>query len=207
MKPIVLIGYSGHALVVADIFLSTQREVIAYCDRFEKQSNPYNLTYLGSEDSISATSVLQKSDYFICIGDNTVRRTIYTHLSSNLSLPTNAIHASAILSPKMEFDSGSGIMVGARVVVNALTKIGKCVILNTACIVEHECNIGDFCHIAPNAVLCGKVKVGENSFIGAGAVIKQNIEIGKNVVIGAGAVVIDHIPDNTKVAGNPARII
>jgi sugar O-acyltransferase (sialic acid O-acetyltransferase NeuD family) len=207
MKSIVLIGYSGHAFVVADIFLSMQREVIAYCDRLEKQANPYNLTYLGSEESSAAISVLQKSDYFICIGDNLIRRKIYTHLSSNLPLPTNAIHASAILSSKIEFDGGGGIMVGARAVVNPLAKIGKGVILNTACIIEHECQISDFCHIAPNAVLCGNVNVGENSFIGAGVVIKQNIKIGKNAVIGAGAVVIDHIPDDTKVVGNPARLI
>lgn len=205
MKPIVLIGYSGHAFVVADVFLSIQREIIAYCDKFAKQHNPYNLTYLGMEDSVSALTVLQKSDYFICIGDNTVRKSVYTHLSGYLPPPTNAIHASSVLSKKIEL--AHGIMIGAGVVVNTLAKIGNGVILNTACVIEHECNIGDFCHIAPKAVLCGNVKVGENSFIGAGAVIKQNVEIGENVVIGAGAVVINHIPDNTKVVGNPARLI
>ncbi len=205
MKPIVLIGYSGHAFVVADIFQSMQREIIAYCDRSEKQYNPYNLVYLGSEESISALSVLQKSDYFISIGDNTIRRAIYQRLSATLLPPINAIHSSSILSNKMEL--AWGIMIGARVVINALSKIGKGVILNTACVIEHECNIGDFCHVAPNAVLCGNVKVGENSFIGAGAIVRQNIEIGKNVVIGAGAVVIDHIPDNVKVVGNPAKPI
>jgi acetyltransferase-like isoleucine patch superfamily enzyme len=56
-------------------------------------------------------------------------------------------------------------------------------------------------------VLCVNVSVGENSFIGAKSVIKENISIGNNVTVGAGSVVIRDIPDNVKVAGNPARII
>lgn len=34
-----------------------------------------------------------------------------------------------------------------------------------------------------------------------------NVEIGSNVIVGAGAVVTHNIPDNTVVAGVPARVI
>ena len=73
--------------------------------------------------------------------------------------------------------------------------------------IEHECIIGDFSHIAPGAVLCGSVSIGKGSFIGANSVIKQGIKIGNNVTIGAGSVVINDILDNTKVVGNPSKII
>ena len=36
--------------------------------------------------------------------------------------------------------------------------------VNTSVIVEHDCEIGDFVHIATGAVLSGGVKVNNNSF-------------------------------------------
>lgn len=49
--------------------------------------------------------------------------------------------------------------------------------------------------------------IGNNVTIGANALVIGNIKIGNNVVIGAGSVVVKDVPDNTVVAGNPARII
>lgn len=53
----------------------------------------------------------------------------------------------------------------------------------------------------------GKIKIGNQVFIGAGSIILPNVTIGDNVVIGAGTVVAKDIPDNSVVAGNPAKII
>ena len=95
----------------------------------------------------------------------------------------------------------------AGVAIEADTLIGKHCIINTFSSINHECRIGDFVHISPNATLCGGVEVGEGSWIGAGAVVIQGIKIGKNCMIGAGAVVIRDVPDGTTVAGNPAKRI
>ncbi len=55
----------------------------------------------------------------------------------------------------------------------------------------------------------GRVQIGSYTTIGMGARIlgHKGIVIGRNVVIGANSVVTKDIPDNTVVAGNPARII
>jgi serine acetyltransferase len=50
-------------------------------------------------------------------------------------------------------------------------------------------------------------QIGNNVQIGPNCVIVGKITIGNNVQIGAGAVVVNDIPDNTIVAGNPAKII
>lgn len=49
--------------------------------------------------------------------------------------------------------------------------------------------------------------IGDNVNVGANVVIIGNITIGNNVIIGAGSVVIHDVPDNSVVAGNPARVI
>ena len=43
--------------------------------------------------------------------------------------------------------------------------------------------------------------------ITAGSIVVGNIEIGNNSVIGAGAVVVKSVPDNSKVVGQPSRLL
>lgn len=47
----------------------------------------------------------------------------------------------------------------------------------------------------------------DNVWIGANAVILPGITVGKNSIVGAGAVVTKDVPENTIVAGNPAKVI
>ncbi len=49
--------------------------------------------------------------------------------------------------------------------------------------------------------------VKKGASIGSGATILANTCIGENAIVGAGAVVTKDVPDNTIVAGNPARIL
>ncbi|MDE7143260.1 MAG: hypothetical protein K2N76_00510, partial [Muribaculaceae bacterium] len=44
-------------------------------------------------------------------------------------------------------------------------------------------------------------------WIGGGAIICPGVTIGNRCVIGAGSVVTKNVPDDSVVAGNPARII
>lgn len=49
--------------------------------------------------------------------------------------------------------------------------------------------------------------IGNNVTVGANVVIIGKIIIGDNSIIGAGSVVVKDVPENSVVAGNPARII
>ena len=51
------------------------------------------------------------------------------------------------------------------------------------------------------------VYIGDNCFIGARTFILPGSKIGNNCIVGAGSVVSGNIPDNSIIAGNPARII
>lgn len=206
MKSTVIIGYSGHAYVVLDIFKSQARSVIAYCDNKALEANPFSLAYWGSENEASVLEQLKAVDWFVAIGNNIIRKKVSQQLNKQgLHEATKAIHAQSVIGAQVKI--GAGTMIAANVSINALAEIGDGVICNTGSIIEHECKIGNFAHIAPGAVLAGNVRIGAGTFLGANSVVKQGVTIGKNVTIGAGTVVIKDVPDHLTLVGNPQRII
>lgn len=53
----------------------------------------------------------------------------------------------------------------------------------------------------------GCIDIGDNVFVGSNTTILYDVKIGNNVIVGAGSVVNRDIPDNSVVAGVPARVI
>lgn len=54
---------------------------------------------------------------------------------------------------------------------------------------------------------CKPIVLKRNCWIGAGAVILPGVTVGENSIVGAGSIVTKDVPDNTVVAGNPAKFI
>ncbi len=201
----VIIGYSGHAYVVAESFISKGNILSYYTDLKEVSNNPFNLSYLGFESSANFKGWGMPLNYILGIGDNNIREKAANLILNKSFKLANVIDSNALISKSANI--GLGIFASKGVIVNAFAKIGNFTILNTGCIIEHECEIGIAAHIAPGAILSGNVKVGNRSFVGANSVIKQGIEIGDDVIIGAGSVIINDVKCNSKIVGNPGRII
>jgi sugar O-acyltransferase (sialic acid O-acetyltransferase NeuD family) len=200
-KRIVLIGYSGHSYGCVEVAIKQGFSIVGYHDVLEKVSNPYNLKYLGHEDNIDSNN-----RPFIALGDNSIRRKIYEKLrSNNIFLNTSLIHSNTTISKSSLIEEQTFISAG--VIINPQVKIGVGCIINTGAIIEHDCSIGKFSHIAPGAVLAGNVSIGSGCMIGANAAIKQGVKVGDNVIIGAGAVVLKDVNSNTIFVGNPAKQI
>lgn len=204
-KKILLVGYSGHGLVVADTAFENNLNVIGYTEKSLNATNPFMLEYFGDESSPNFKGWDLDVAFILGIGNNLLREKIYNHIINNGKKVITLISSSSSISRFAKI--GEGVFINRSVVLNAFSKIGNNVILNTGCIIEHECEIHDNVHIAPGAVLAGKVKIGSGSFIGANAVIKQGVEIGKNVIVGAGTVVLNNISEGNKIAGNPHRFL
>lgn len=202
---IIIIGYSGHAYVVADIAIEKQYQIIGYTEKSKAQNNPFNLNYSGYEREIDFFENKKEAGFIIGIGNNKIREEVYNLIIENNREVLTLISQSANISKTAKI--GNGTFVNKNVSINAFANIGKNVILNTACIIEHDCVIGDSAHIAPGTVLAGNVIVGERSFVGANSVIKQGVKIGKDVIVGAGTVVLSDISDGKKIVGNPSRFI
>ncbi len=102
-----------------------------------------------------------------------VREMIYDNLKSiGYDLPI-IIDASAIVSKTAKL--GEGTFVGKLAVINAEAQVGRMAIINTKALVEHDCRVGDFTHIAIGATLCGGVCIEERCLIGAGTIIAKNV--------------------------------
>ena len=194
---IILHGSGEHARVVLDCLLSSNFNVVALFDP------KYSGQLMGVEQRGEYDPSFEPdAEAIVAIGDNATRKRA---VQKTMHRMTRAIHSSVILSNSATVAPGSMLLQG--VVVQARTRIGSHVILNTGCLVDHDCCIEDYVHIAPGAVLCGTVEVCEGALVGAGAVIIPGRKIGKWATIGAGAVVIDNIPDYAVAVGNPARVI
>ena len=202
MKPVCLIGYSGHSYVVYDAVISMKIDVKYYCDREFKSNNPFNLDYLGTEETALQKGHFKNSIPVLAIGDNQVRMRIGNYLSKGGYKLFTAIHDKSYVASHVSI--GDGTVIFAGVVINPMVEIGTGVICNTNSIIEHESKIGEYSHICPGAVLAGNVKVGKNVFVGANSVIKQGVVIGDNVIIGAGSVVLKNVAANSIVYGNPS---
>lgn len=80
-------------------------------------------------------------------------------------------------------------------------------------VIHSNSKIGDRVIIGQNVTIgrsldpAGVPIIGNNVYISAGARIIGDINIGNNVIVGANAVVNKNVPDNTIVAGVPAKVI
>ena len=87
--------------------------------------------------------------------------------------------------------------------------------------------IGDYCKITAGVIIlthdysrsvlrrvygevigeARRTEIGDNVFIGMRSIILMGTKIGKNCIVGAGSICSGEYPDNSVIAGNPAKVI
>jgi UDP-N-acetylbacillosamine N-acetyltransferase len=204
-KNVYIFGYSGHAYVLIESMLDLGYTIAGYFDIHEAIENPYNLQYLGFELNVDLKSIVNNDYVFPTVGEAHIRQKLVAIFNKEDLQQFTLVDKTANVSKTATV--GLSTYIGKNAVVNALAIIGQGVILNTNSVTEHECEIGDFSHIAPSATLAGNVKVGSNSFVGANSVCKQSIIIGSACILGAGSVLVKDLPNNETWIGNPAKKI
>ncbi len=205
MKPIWVIGASGHAKVVIDTTRATGRfEVLGVLDDREEcwHQQVLDVPVLGAA-SREVVSRLGVEHAVIAIGSNLARAKVAQRLHGLLTWAT-VVHPTAYLASGVSPGEGTVIFAGAIVQVNSA--IGRHVILNTSCSVDHDSFLEDFVHLAPGVRLAGHVRVARGAFLGIGSCALPKCEIGSWATVGAGGVVVCNIPPGAIAMGVPARL-
>jgi sugar O-acyltransferase (sialic acid O-acetyltransferase NeuD family) len=142
--------------------------------------------------------------YVAAVGSGALRRELSILAESYKFIPLTILQPIIQISLNCEVGAGSIIAPGAYIGIRS--KLGKSCLINYHAVISHDCQLGDFVTVAPNATLCGGVKVKDGAYIGAGAIVRDShITIGENSIVGCGAVVLQDVPNNEVVIGVPAK--
>lgn len=191
----IIFGCGGHARSIADVILCNDKDTdIIFLDENAKKDE----NILGFP--VVNTYNIKDEKVIVGIGNNLKRKELSKKYYNNL---VNVVSKNAYIGKEVKM--GRGIFIAHNAHVGILSEINDFAIVNTCASIDHECILKEGSFVAPNATLCGKVKVGKSSFIGANATIIDGIEIADNVTIGAGSVVIKDIIKSGTYIGIPAK--
>ena len=196
----ILLGGGGIAVVALDVL--TRSEVrVDYIIETDSTRDAIAGVPVAAEDALSDGRIDRSlHDMIVCMGDPAKKAALVERFPGPWGV---AIDPSTVISALSTVGDGSVVFQGS--VIQANTRIGRHVIINTAASVDHDCDVGDFVHIGPHATLCGLVRVERGAFIGAAVTILPGLTVGENAIVGAGSVVVADVPANTVVTGVPAR--
>lgn len=203
-KRIILFGAGNLASNVVDILHYKGFEILGYISTEKAGTLINNLPVLGDIRHYQKNRDLQKEQFHIAIGENSIRYSILESIKNKDRL-LSIISDHCFLADNCLVKDGTYISHGT--IIQHDVSIGTCCIIDTGSMLEHHVKISDYVNISPGAILCGGVNIAHGAIVGAGATIIEKVSIGENSLIGAGSVVLSDIEPNVVAAGNPARII
>ena len=87
------------------------------------------------------------------------------------------------------------------------TTIGRDTKTDSLVHIAHGVSIGDRCFITACAEISGSVEIGNDCWLGPNCSVINGVSLGNKVFVGIGAVVTKSFPENSVVAGNPAKVL
>ncbi len=201
-KQVYILGAGGHAKVVISTLQAKGYQVAGIYDDDPALTDTHilNVPVIGAIKNLPQNFSEQAA---VGIGDNQTRQNIVQRFPQ--SEWVTVVHPSATVEPSAELGAGTVVFAGA--VIQSHARIGNHVILNTSCSVDHDCIVGDYCHLAPKTCLAGIVTVEEGVFMGISSSAIPQVKIGAWSVLGAGCVAIREVPAGVTAVGVPAKII
>ena len=196
-----LVGAGGHARVLHDVLVRSGARVVAVAG--DAAASQWPVPVLTDDDELAALVTRTGAVVALAVGDD-AHRLVLADWAARAGLVMPPVVAStATVAGSASLGDGTVVLEHAHVGPGA--RLGRAVVVNTAAVVEHDAVVGDGSHVAPGAVLLGGAEVGSQTLVGSGARVLPGVLVGSRVVVGAGAVVVIDVPDDSVVAGVPAR--
>lgn len=174
MEKVVIIGAGGHGRVVIDTALSDLNlEVIGFLDDGDTEE----ILGVPKIGKISDIENFKGYKFHIAIGNNKFRK----ELSEKIGIENliSIIHLSAYIAGDVKM--GKGCYIGANSVINARSRLGNSIIVNTGSIVEHDCVLKDYSHLSYRVLLGSGVTIKEGVYIEMGEIVKRGIIVERDI--------------------------
>lgn len=196
MEKILVLGNGGHARSLIDIIKRQKKYTISGLIINDEVMDSCQYPIIGSDNDLEnlfCSGIKNAAVGIGYLGKSDLREKLYERLKDiGFRLPV-ICDPSAIIADGVQI--GEGSFIGKGVIINSCAAAGKMCIINSGAVIEHDCSVGDFTHVAVASVLCGEVKVGRASFIGANSTVIQSRTIGNECIIGAGTVIKRNVED------------
>ncbi|MBK8944987.1 MAG: acetyltransferase [Ignavibacteriae bacterium] len=214
MKKIIILGGSGIGMIAASIIEKNRiGEVIGFLNDFEKVGNKIGkfkkFPIIGKTEDLDNYLLDENTYFFIAYVGLKNEKETFNKINS-LQIPQKkliSIIDKTSVIPNEFCKIGNGVLIAPLAQLSTDTIVSDNCILLPNSYLGHDSTLEQFAHLATNAVVGANVLVGKGVHIGSNATIREKVCIGDFSLIGAGAVVLNDVPENSIVAGNPAKII
>jgi len=208
--PIYIIGAGQLGILVSKIVERQNKyKVIGFIDfdvkKIGKKIN--GIKVLGNDYYLKKCVNKNKKNIVFAIGDIKKRENVIKIFKKfKINYPKIIDPSALILDKETTIGKGSIISIGARILNHC--KIGSFSVVGTSSTILHNTILGNNSVIGGGSTIGASAKIGKNVLIGVGSSVSSGgINIGENSLVSSGSAVLKSVKANSKVIGNPAKII
>lgn len=208
MKNLIIIGAGSFGREVLEYVVDIENKCIndwkmyGFLDDNPNALNEYNVGY-PIIDSLRDYKPRDNDIFVSAFGDGKDRVKYANIIRERGGKFTSIIHPTARILHRVRI--GEGSIISFDTLIANDTECGDFLYLNYGGVVGHDNHLGTGCTLNSYCITNGHCTLGDYVYMGAHAVIVPGKKVGNNSRIAAGAAVFKNIKDNITVFGNPAR--